>query len=201
METEIRQTLTSTTFREKLSFYIKNHKVFTGIFIAFVVGISWQIATLNSSFKTNDFTYPLAITLGSFFALIKVFLMAYNNVEDAVENGRFLSLIVCGGMLFGQIWLIFSAIASLIIDAYPNEFFTYSLYAFGLFILSLIIGQVRSLTKISILAGTSLGLSTLLIVQLFFVKEILFLQITSMLYLGFELLLAILTAREYFKND
>jgi hypothetical protein len=201
MESKIHQTSSSTTFKEKVLSYIKNHKVFTGIFIAYVVGISWQIALLNSSFKTNDFTYPLAITIGSFFALIKVFLMAYNNVEDAVENGRFLSLIVCGGMLFGQIWLVFAALASLIIDAYPNEFFTYSLYAFGLYILSLIIGQIRSLTKISILAGISLGLSTLLIVQLFFVKEILFLQITSILYLGFELLLAILTAREYFRND
>jgi hypothetical protein len=201
MESKIHQTQASTTFRDKLSFYIKNHKVFTGVFIAFVVGISWQIAILNSSFKTNDFTYPLAITLGSFFALIKMFLIAYNNVEDAVENGRFLSLIVCGGMLFGQIWLVFSAVASLIIDAYPNEFFMYSLYAFGLFVLSLIIGQVQSLSKISIIAGISLALSTLLIVQLFFVKEILFLQITSILYLGFELLLAILTAREYFKND
>jgi hypothetical protein len=104
-------------------------------------------------------------------------------------------------MLFGQIWLIFASLASLIIDAYPNEFFTYSLYAFGLYLLSLVIGQVQSLTKVSIIAGGSLGLSTLLIVQLFFVKEILFLQITSILYLGFEILLTILTAREYFKND
>jgi hypothetical protein len=87
MEPQINSTSSSITFREKLSFYIKNHKVFTGIFIAYIVGISWQIALLNSSFKTNDFTYPLAITLGSFFALIKIFLMAYNNVEDVVENG------------------------------------------------------------------------------------------------------------------
>lgn len=188
------------SFRKKIASYISSHSVFTGVFTVFIAIIAFQVASQNSSFKSHEFYFPFYMTLATFFAYIKIFLMAYNNIEDSVSNSRWVTFLVSGSFFAGQIWLLFASLNSLSINSYPNEFFQYSLFAFVLYILTLIIGQIRKLTRYSIISCFSLLVSTIMVDRLFFNGDILFLQTVTFIYLVSEVFLSFLTAREYFSN-
>ncbi len=188
------------SFGQKMALYISDHTIFTGVFITYLSICTFQLSQIQQDFKTNELYYPQYIVAGSFFFLLNVFLMAYNNIEDSSRKERWITLMVSSVLIAAQIWLTLNGLFTLTIDSYPNEFFSYILGAFVLFIISLFIGQVRSVSRLTVPAGLALGVSAIMVQLQFFDGNPLFLQIVSFIFLAFQIPLAFLTAREYFTN-
>ena len=182
----------------KLRTAVSSHSFFSAIFVLFIFIIAIQITLINRNFKTNDYYYPLFITAGTFFFLVKSFLSGFNAIDRSISKNMWAFLVIHSVTLAGQIWFAVAGLAKLTSSSYPNEFFLYAMVASSIYLISAIVSQSSSLIPTAVSSFAVTTVSYIMVYFLLFGGNTLFLQIISLIFLAFQIFETFLASHNYF---
>jgi hypothetical protein len=188
-------------FRKQLVTLLSSHTFFSGIFVLFVMVSALQITVINYNFKTNDFYYPLYITTGSFFFLVKSFLTGFNFIDRSISKNLWAYLVLHSLTLASQVWFIITGLTKLTSSSYPNEFFLYALIASSIYLVSALVSRATYLTQIATASFLATAVSYTMVTLLLFKGNFLFLQIVTLIFLAFQVFETFIASRQYFSRE
>jgi hypothetical protein len=188
-------------FRQRLLSTLSSHTFFSGIFVLFVTVSALQITIINYNFKTNDYYYPLYITAGCFFFLVKSFLTGFNFIDRSISKNLWVYLVFHSITLAAQVWFIITGLTKLTTSSYPNEFFLYALIATSIYLVSTIISHANNIIPIATASFITTAISYGMVAFLLFGGNFLFLQIITLVFLGFQIVETFLASRQYFSKE
>jgi hypothetical protein len=188
-------------FKQKLISTLSSHTFFSGIFVLFVTISALQITLINYNFKTNDYYYPLYITIGCFFFLVKSFLTGFNFIDRSISKNLWFFLVFHSLTLAAQIWFMIIGLTKLTASSYPNEFFLYALCASGVYLSSILLSKATNMLPVAIGSFVATGISYSMIALLVFGGNFLFLQIVTLIFLVFQVLETFMASKEYFSKE
>jgi hypothetical protein len=187
--------------KHKIVSTLSSHTFFSGIFVLFVTISALQITLINYSFKTNENYYPLYITVGSFFFLVKSFLTGFNFIDRSINKNLWFFLVFHSLTMAMQVWFIITGLTKLMSSSYPNEFFLYALIASIVYLSSILVSKTTSMVSLTLISCTTTGVIYGMVSQLLFGGNFLFLQIVTLIYLIFQVAETFLASREYFSKE
>jgi hypothetical protein len=187
--------------KQKISSILSSHTFFSGIFVLFVTISALQITLINYNFKTNDYYYPLYITVASFFFLVKSFLSGFNFIDRSISKNLWFFLVFHSLTLAAQIWFMIMGLTRLTSSSYPNEFFLYALCASGVYLTSIIASKVTSMIPVATGSFVATAISYGTVAFLVFGGNFLFLQIITLIFLAFQIVETFMASKEYFSKE
>lgn len=187
--------------KQKILSLLSSHTFFSGIFVLFVTISAMQITIINSNFKTNDYYYPVYITIGCFFFLVKSFLTGFNFIDRSISKNLWFFLVFHSLTLAAQIWFMVMGLTKLTFSSYPNEFFLYATCASSIYLTSILASKVTKMMPVAILSFVTTAVSYSMVALLLFGGNFLFLQLITLIFLAFQVIEAFMASREYFSKE
>jgi hypothetical protein len=184
----------------KIKSALSSHTFFSGIFVLFVTISALQITLINYNFRTNDNYYPLYITIGGFFFLVKSFLTGFNFIDRSINKNLWFFLVFHSLTLAAQIWFMVTGLTKLTSSSYPNEFFLYAVCASGVYLSSVLVSKANTLIPVSVGSFITTIISYSMVAFYIFGGNFLFLQIITLAFLMFQTAETFMASREYFST-
>jgi hypothetical protein len=187
------------SLKEKISYYINNHKFFSGIFLIFTAYAAFQISIVSKNILSAELVYPVFLAIASFFFLIKSFFIGLNTIEESFLKDKWFVMVLGAILLGAQVWLVFFALGFLAVSSYPQEFFRYITVASTLYLILVLISQATKLIQ-SASIGFVLTTVAYVVLERNVSGDRIFLQVLTFVFLALEVFLTFGTAREYFSK-
>jgi hypothetical protein len=187
--------------KQKLALFMSSHTFFSGIFVLFVTISALQITLINYNFKTNEHYFPLYITIGCFFFLVKSFLSGFNFIDRSISKNLWFFLVFHSLTLAAQIWFMIMGLTKLTASSYPNEFFLFASVASCIYLLSAILSKANNIIPTALLSFITLSLTFGVVAFQLFSENFLFLQIVSLLFLVLQVIETFVSSRHYFSKE
>jgi hypothetical protein len=187
--------------KQKLASFMTSHTFFSGIFVLFVTVSALQITLINYNFKTNEHYFPLYITIGCFFFLVKSFLSGFNFIDRSISKNLWFFLVFHSVTIAAQIWFMIMGLTKLTASSYPNEFFLFASVASSIYLLSAILSKANSIIPTALFSFITLSVSFAMVTFQLFSENFLFLQIISLVFLVLQITETFVSSRHYFSKE